>query len=99
MHSNVPIRLNNLATLLQATNRLGEAEPLMRRALATRGASGLSIPCVAKMSLRYQSATPAVTEFHSLVTRTARTSMLRLLLLTKSRSIAQLRHEQIWSER
>ena len=28
------IRLNNLALLLQDTNRLGEAEPLMRRALA-----------------------------------------------------------------
>ncbi len=33
-HPNVAIRLNNLAQLLQATNRLGEAEPLMRRALA-----------------------------------------------------------------
>ena len=28
-----PPRLNNLAQLLQATNRLAEAEPLMRRAL------------------------------------------------------------------
>ena len=33
-HPNVAIRLNNLAALLQATNRLAEAEPLMRRALA-----------------------------------------------------------------
>ena len=33
-HPNVAIRLNNLAPLLQATNRLAEAEPLMRRALA-----------------------------------------------------------------
>ena len=33
-HPNVAIRLNNLAQLLQATNRLAEAEPLMRRALA-----------------------------------------------------------------
>jgi len=33
-HPNVAIRLNNLAHLLQATNRLSEAEPLMRRALA-----------------------------------------------------------------
>ena len=33
-HPKVAIRLNNLATLLQATNRLTEAEPLMRRALA-----------------------------------------------------------------
>ena len=33
-HPNVATALNNLATLLQATNRLGEAEPLMRRALA-----------------------------------------------------------------
>ncbi len=31
--------LNNLAQLLQATNRLGEAEPLMRRALAIDEAS------------------------------------------------------------
>ena len=35
----VAIRLNNLASLLQATNRLGEAEPLMRRALAIDEAS------------------------------------------------------------
>ena len=33
-HPNVAIRLNNLAQLLKATNRLAEAEPLMRRALA-----------------------------------------------------------------
>ena len=33
-HPNVAIRLNNLAKLLQDTNRLAEAEPLMRRALA-----------------------------------------------------------------
>jgi tetratricopeptide (TPR) repeat protein len=33
-HPNVAIHLNNLAQLLQATNRLAEAEPLMRRALA-----------------------------------------------------------------
>ncbi len=33
-HPNVAIDLNNLARLLQATNRLAEAEPLMRRALA-----------------------------------------------------------------
>ena len=32
-HPNVAIRLNNLAQLLQATNRLGEAEPLSRRHL------------------------------------------------------------------
>ena len=32
-HPNVAIDLNNLALLLQATNRLGEAEPLMRRHL------------------------------------------------------------------
>ena len=30
-HPKVAIRLNNLARLLQATNRLEEAEPLMRR--------------------------------------------------------------------
>jgi tetratricopeptide (TPR) repeat protein len=33
-HPTVALRLNNLAQLLQATNRLAEAEPLMRRALA-----------------------------------------------------------------
>ena len=33
-HPEVAIRLNNLAALLQATNRLSEAEPLIRRALA-----------------------------------------------------------------
>ena len=33
-HPNVATDLNNLAQLLQATNRLAEAEPLMRRALA-----------------------------------------------------------------
>jgi tetratricopeptide (TPR) repeat protein len=33
-HPRVAIRLNNLAQLLQETNRLAEAEPLMRRALA-----------------------------------------------------------------
>jgi hypothetical protein len=32
-HPNVAISLNNLARLLQDTNRLGEAEPLMRRHL------------------------------------------------------------------
>ena len=32
-HPNVASDLNNLAQLLQATNRLAEAEPLMRRAL------------------------------------------------------------------
>jgi len=32
-HPRVAIHLNNLAELLQATNRLAEAEPLMRRAL------------------------------------------------------------------
>ena len=38
-HPDVAIDLNNLAQLLQATNRLGEAEPLMRRALAIDEAS------------------------------------------------------------
>src|SRR5205085_380647 len=33
-HPNIAIRLNNLAKLLRATNRLCEAEPLHRRALA-----------------------------------------------------------------
>ena len=44
-HPNVAIRLNNLAELLQATNRLAEAEPLMRRALDIDEQSyGTSIP-------------------------------------------------------
>ena len=34
LHPNVAVRLNNLAQLLQDTNRITEAEPLMRRALA-----------------------------------------------------------------
>ena len=38
-HPTVAIRLNNLASLLQGTNRLGEAEPLMRHALAIHEAS------------------------------------------------------------
>jgi tetratricopeptide (TPR) repeat protein len=38
-HPTVATRLNNLATLLQDTNRLSEAEPLMRRALAIDEAS------------------------------------------------------------
>jgi tetratricopeptide (TPR) repeat protein len=38
-HPKVAIRLNNLASLLKATNRLAEAEPLMRRALAIDEAS------------------------------------------------------------
>jgi predicted NACHT family NTPase len=33
-HPNVAIRLNNLAGMLRATNRLAEAEPLFRRALS-----------------------------------------------------------------
>ena len=32
-HPKVATALNNLALLLEATNRSGEAEPLMRRAL------------------------------------------------------------------
>jgi len=38
-HPNVAVRLNNLAELLRATDRLAEAEPLYRRALATFEAS------------------------------------------------------------
>ena len=38
-HPDVARDLNNLAQLLQATNRLAEAEPLMRRALAIVEAS------------------------------------------------------------
>ena len=48
-HPKVAIRLNNLAPLLQATNRLGEAEPLLRRALAIDEASyGAEHPDVAR---------------------------------------------------
>jgi tetratricopeptide (TPR) repeat protein len=39
-HTNVAMRLSNLAQLLQDTNHLAEAEPLMRRALAI-GEKGL----------------------------------------------------------
>jgi tetratricopeptide (TPR) repeat protein len=47
-HPEVATRLNNLAGLLQATNRLPEAEPLMRRALAIAEASfGPDHPTVA----------------------------------------------------
>ena len=44
-HPNVATDLNNLAQLLQDTNRLAEAEPLMRRALAIDEKSfGRTIP-------------------------------------------------------
>jgi tetratricopeptide (TPR) repeat protein len=47
-HPYVATYLNNLAELLQATNRLAEAEPLMRRALAIDQASfGPDHPTVA----------------------------------------------------
>jgi|694.fasta_scaffold01831_35 tetratricopeptide (TPR) repeat protein len=47
-HPYVAMALNNLAQLLQDTNRLAEAEPLMRRALAIDEASyGLDHPNVA----------------------------------------------------
>jgi len=46
---NLAVALNNLAQLLKATNRLGEAEPLMRRALAIDEASfGKEHPNVAR---------------------------------------------------
>jgi tetratricopeptide (TPR) repeat protein len=48
-HPNVATSLNNLAQLLQATNRLAEAEPLMHRALAIDEASyGNDHPKVAR---------------------------------------------------
>ena len=48
-HPETAIALNNLAQLLQATNRLAEAEPLMRRALAIDEASyGPEHPNVAR---------------------------------------------------
>ena len=44
-HPKVATGLNNLALLLQATNRLAEAEPLFRRALASSSSPwGTSIP-------------------------------------------------------
>ena len=47
-HPHVATALNNLARLLQDTNRLGEAEPLMRRALAiAEGSYGPDHPDVA----------------------------------------------------
>src|SRR5262249_46084721 len=39
-HPEVAIRLNNLAQLLKATNRLADAEPLMPRGLAILGGFG-----------------------------------------------------------
>ena len=48
-HPEVAVDLNNLAQLLQATNRLAEAEPLMRRALAIDETSfGAEHPKVAR---------------------------------------------------
>ena len=47
-HPTVAIHLNNLATLLQDTNRIEEAEPLMRRALEIdEAALGAQHPTVA----------------------------------------------------
>jgi tetratricopeptide (TPR) repeat protein len=52
-HPNVARDLNNLASLLQATNRLAEAEPLYRRALAVNEQSyGADHPEVA-INLNY----------------------------------------------
>jgi tetratricopeptide (TPR) repeat protein len=48
-HPNVAIRLNNLGQLYQDTNRFGEAEPLMRRALSIDESSyGGDHPTVAR---------------------------------------------------
>jgi tetratricopeptide (TPR) repeat protein len=48
-HPNVAVYLNNLAQLLQDTNRMAEAEPLMRRALAIDEQSyGANHPGVAR---------------------------------------------------
>ena len=48
-HHVVARDLNNLALLLQATNRLAEAEPLMRRAMAIDEASyGKDHPFIAR---------------------------------------------------
>jgi tetratricopeptide (TPR) repeat protein len=48
-HPRVAIGLNNLAQVLQATNRLAEAEPMIRRALAIDEAShGKDHPDVAR---------------------------------------------------
>ena len=48
-HPSIARDLNNLAQLLQATNRLGEAEPLMRRALEIDEKSfGTEHPSVAR---------------------------------------------------
>ena len=39
-HPDMAVRLNNLAALLVATNRLAEAEPMMRRAVARQQSLG-----------------------------------------------------------
>ena len=57
-HPNVAIRLNNLARLLQDTNRLAEAEPLQRRSLEIllhfKRATGHDHPELAKFTNNYR---------------------------------------------
>lgn len=48
------IRLDNLAQLLQATNRLAEAEPSMRGALAIEASLGRSIPSTKTVRGNYE---------------------------------------------
>ncbi len=63
-HPDVAIHLNNLASLLQATNRLAEAEPMYRRALAIDEASyGPDHPNVATASTTSPHCSPTRTAY------------------------------------
>ena len=55
-HTQVAIDLNNLAHLLQATNRLRDAEPAMRRALAIDEVLGPTIPTSPSVSTTWPAA-------------------------------------------
>jgi hypothetical protein len=52
-HPDVATALNNLALLLQATNRLAEAEPLMRRALVILLSFGFEHPTLQAVLVNY----------------------------------------------
>ncbi len=57
-HPTVAIRLNNLAILLRDTNRIKEAEPLLRRALkildSFRAQTGHEHPGYQSLSVNFQ---------------------------------------------
>jgi hypothetical protein len=57
-HPIVAIRLNNLAKLLQATNRVAEAEPLMRRAF---------VVCLASLGLDHLNTQTAMKNYTTIL--------------------------------